>query len=132
MTYLLDTDTISFYVKRHPNVLKHFSQVDRSEIVISSVSTMEVEYGFMLNPQSRQRYESIFQQLIGEVQLTDFTVLDAFFTSKIRAELRSQPTGKYDILLAGTAIARDLILLTNNTKDFARIEGLKLENWMQG
>jgi len=73
-------------------------------------------------------------------------VMDAFFhaieilpydrdaaeaTARVRAELkkRGQPIGAYDVLIAGTALAHELILVTSNLREFNRIEGLRLENW---
>ncbi len=131
MKYLLDTDTISYYTKAHPIVTAKLDLMSGDDICISVVSTMEVEYGFAINPVARQRYDGAFQRLLHEAYLIEFSSVDALFTAKIRAELHPQQLGRYDALLAGVAIARDLILVTNNTKHFSRIRGLKLENWTQ-
>jgi tRNA(fMet)-specific endonuclease VapC len=133
MIYLLDTDVLSYYLKGRTEVLFQVNRIDKTQISVSSISTMEIEYGFMLNPISRQNYEQTLRNFLDEVHLLEFNALDGLMSAKIRSELyrQGQSTGRYDVLLAGTAIARDLVLVTNNTKHFSGIHGLKLENWTQ-
>ena len=60
-----------------------------------------------------------------------FEEQDAFRAAEIRAALRAQgtPIGPYDVLIAGQALARDLTLITRNTREFSRVDGLRVEDW---
>jgi tRNA(fMet)-specific endonuclease VapC len=129
MEYLLDTDTISYYCKRHPITSLKIPKVEATSLYISVISAVEIDYGYATNQVAREAHQYRYTQLLSRVNLIEFSGADALYTAKIRAELYPQKMGKYDALLAGTAIARDLILVTNNTKHFAGIYGLKLENW---
>jgi tRNA(fMet)-specific endonuclease VapC len=131
MEFLLDTDTISFYSKKHPLVAAKIAAIAPEQIFISVVSAMEIDYGYGVNHEARERHEYRYKALLERVNLIDFTGADALITAKIRAERHPNAMGRYDALLAGTALARDLILVTNNTKHFEFIPGSKLNNWMQ-
>ncbi len=131
MRFLLDTNIISKYLQLHPMVLERFKNTDRTDMCVSTITTMEVEYGFTLNPHSRERNTQVYEQLIAEIEILDFTPIDALITGKIRAELERQGVviGNLDEMIAGIAVAQNLILITNNEKHFGHVQGLKLEDW---
>jgi tRNA(fMet)-specific endonuclease VapC len=131
MQYLLDTNTISFYLQRVPSVLQRLKEVSHDEVCVSAITTMEIEYGFSLEPHSRARYGVQYEQLLEEIAIVDFTAADALIAGKIRAELeeRGESIGDLDEMLAATAIVQDLTMVTDNFKHFTRVSGLRLENW---
>jgi tRNA(fMet)-specific endonuclease VapC len=131
MRYLLDTNIISYYLRRVPKVSQKFLDTPYEDLCTSTLVTMEIEYGFSLNPQTRQQFGHAFELLLDEIQLISFTAVDAFIAGKVRAELQKsgQSIGDIDEMLAGTAIAQNLILVTNN-KHFDHIAGLTFDNWM--
>jgi tRNA(fMet)-specific endonuclease VapC len=131
MEFLLDTDTISYYSKSHSVVTAKIAAVAPERIFISVISALEIDYGYAVNHKARERHEHRYKALLEWVNLIDFTGVDALVTAKIRAERHPHAMGRYDALLAGTALARDLILVTNNTKHFDFVPGLKLANWTQ-
>ena len=131
MRYLLDTNTVSDYLKGEPNVLAHLKRALRSEVCISTITTMEIEYGFSLNPKSRERHAHALESFLEEVTIIGFLSADAFLAGKIRAELegRGESIGDLDEMLAASAIAQGLIMVTHNIKHFSRIAGLTIEDW---
>ena len=70
--------------------------------------------------------------LTARLEVLPFTVAGAYHFGRIRAELRGvgQPIGPYDMMIAGHARSAGLILVTNNTKEFTRVPGLIIENWV--
>ena len=131
MKYLLDTCVLSDFFKGEANTLAHIKETPPSYIAVSSITLMEIKYGLALNPERAKIIEPISQDFLKTITLLDFNEEDANQAATVRADLRRQgkPIGSYDILLAGTALSRQLILVTSNTKEFIRLENLTLENW---
>ncbi len=131
--YLLDTNTCIFIKNKKPiTVLKKLEQVirKREELYLSSISVAKLQYG-VYNSQSIEKNRISLVEFLVPFEILDFDDTDAEVFGKIRAELKKQGRiiGPYDMLIAAQAIARDLILVTNNVDEFNRIAGLKLEDW---
>lgn len=128
---LLDTDTISYYFKRHPQVIVHFNRyiATHEYIFISRISIVEILGG--LKAKNAIRQIENFRNFIAQHKILDATESSAEISADIFAELwkKGRHSGNYDILIAGMAMANDLILVTNNTKDYENITGLLLDNW---
>ncbi|AZI45100.1 type II toxin-antitoxin system VapC family toxin (plasmid) [Deinococcus psychrotolerans] len=133
MHYLLDTNTVSDFFRQHPSVLTHFGQVAPSELTISSVTVMEIEYGFARQPAARQKFGEIWAAFQHDVTVLEYTAPDAVATGQLRAHLAGlgTPIGPFDLQLAGTALVRRLTLVSNNTAEFIRVPGLTLQDWRQ-
>jgi len=131
MKFLLDTCCISDFVKGDENTLLHLKSSTPSELAISSITVMEIEYGLAHNPQRAKKIEKIISDLLSCLVVLPYTNDDASHTAKIRAILRKvgTPIGSYDILIAGTALTHNLVLVTANEKEFARVPHLKVKNW---
>lgn len=131
MKYLLDTCVISDFIKGERHTLERIRNISPSEIAVSTISVMEIEYGLALNPTLATKTRPISSDFIRSVHVLEFTTDDATHVALARAILKQQgsPIGSYDILLAGVALNHNLIMVTSNTKEFTRIPGLKLENW---
>ena len=131
MKYLLDTCVISDFLKGNENVKKRLLSEPPSNIFVSTITVMEVEYGLMLNPERTQKLQKPIALFFESVEVLPFTDSDAKESAKIRAELKKEgkPIGPYDILLAGTALNREIVFVTNNVDEFSRVMGLKVENW---
>lgn len=73
-------------------------------------------------------------RLLTDLEIEDFASADARAAAHQRLQLASRgtPIGPYDLLIAGQALARDLTLVTGNTREFGRIEGLRVEDWLHG
>lgn len=131
MTYLLDTCVVSDFIKNEPNTVKKIQSVSPKDVLISSITVMEIMYGLALNPERTKSIKDAIQNFLEVVKIINFTREDAEHTAKIRAQLKKKgtPIGDYDLLLAGTADYRKLILVSSNMKEFNRIETLLLQNW---
>jgi tRNA(fMet)-specific endonuclease VapC len=92
---------------------------------------MEVAYGLLLNPRLAQRLKPVMDAFFGAIRVLPSDGKAAETTAKGRANLkrRGRPIGAYDVLIAGTALAHDLILVTSNVREFKQVEGLRIEDW---
>jgi len=98
---------------------------------ISSITLGELIFGAEYSSQVERNLGDI-EGFISLVDVLDFDEKAAWHFGRIRAELykKGQPIGPYDMMIAGHARANGLILVTNNVKEFERVEGLLVENWL--
>jgi len=131
MKYLLDTCTVSDFVKGQPNVLARIKAISPTFIAVSALTRMEVEYGLALNAERARKLAPVLQAFFSTISTLPFEVADALAAAAIRAALKTkgQPIGAYDVLIAGTALARGLVVVTSNVGEFQRIGGLQVEDW---
>jgi tRNA(fMet)-specific endonuclease VapC len=133
-TYLLDTNAcIALINGTEATVRKQFQRaVARdSVILLSSIVAFELWYGVAKSQRvdsNTARLETFFA---GPLEWTEFDDDDARTAGAVRAELEAvgKPIGAYDLLLAGQARRRGATLVTSNAKEFARVAGLKWEDW---
>jgi tRNA(fMet)-specific endonuclease VapC len=131
MRYLLDTDIVSLYAREHDAVSERLTQQTLDSLAVSSLTLMEIEFGFAKNPASRRKFGTRIFDLIAEITVVPFANTEAQVTATIRAELerKGQPIGKYDVLIAGTALAQGFVMVTANTREFSKVTGLRFEDW---
>lgn len=130
--YLLDTNICIYTIKKRPeSVVRMVKSCHNEEICISSITIMEMEYGLQKSKAAASSRKALIDFLL-PFKIIDFSAADAYEYGKIRAFLESKgmPVGPYDLQIAAQAISRNLILVTNNLKEFERIPGLKTENWV--
>ncbi|MDY6781754.1 MAG: PIN domain-containing protein [Cyanobacteriota bacterium] len=86
-----------------------------------------------LNPQRAAKIEPVIDSLLASVSLLPFGTAEAEQAARIRSLLKTtgQPIGAYDVLIAATALQHNLIMVTANVREFARIPDLQVENWRQ-
>jgi tRNA(fMet)-specific endonuclease VapC len=133
MRYLLDTCVISDFIKNEPGTQTRLKQTPPTDIAVSIITVMELRYGLALNPQRAQKIEPTIAQFLNTVTILPFTRPEADQAAEIRAFLKTQgqPIGPYDILIAATARAHQLIMVTANQGEFDRVPNLQTENWRQ-
>ncbi len=133
MKYLLDTTVVSDFARGMRSVLDRLKATPRSQVAISAVTAMEVEYGLQLNAARARRLEPVIHDLLQGAAILPYERADAIATAAIRAALsrRGAPIGPYDIMIAGTAVRHGLIMVTSNRGEFSRIDGLLLEDWRE-
>jgi tRNA(fMet)-specific endonuclease VapC len=131
MKYLLDTCTVSDFVKGQPNVLSRVKATSPNLIAVSALTRMEVEYGLALNAERAKKLTPILDSFFSNIATLPFDEADAQAAAAIRAALKTQgqPIGAYDVLIAGTGLARGLVVVTSNVGEFKRVSGLQLEDW---
>lgn len=131
MKYLLDTCTVSDFVKGQANVLARIKATSPKLIVVSTVTRMEIDYGLAINPARARTLASVLDAFFSVIGTVAFEEADAHACAALRAVLKSkgQPIGAYDALIAGSGLARGLIVVTSKVAEFARAVGLQVENW---
>ena len=130
MKYMLDTNTCIFIIKKDENVLSHLKNIDFKEICISSITLSELEYGVAKSMHSEKNQKAL-DDFVYNFSILPFDSNAAHEYGKIRANLEKigSPIGGMDMLIAAHAKSQKLILVTNNTKEFIRVNGLNIEDW---
>ena len=133
MRYLLDTDICIYVIKkRPPEVIERFKQHSPGDIAVSTITLFELQYGVEKSRQ-RSRSSQALSRFLSPLGLLSLDSEGALEAAAIRAQLQKagKPIGPYDLLIAGLARTKDMILVSNNSKEFGRIKDLKLENWVK-
>ncbi len=131
MKFLLDPNICIYIIKQKPaKVLEKFQRLNPSDVGISSITLAELEYGIVKSQQSEKNRMALNQFLIS-LEIVKFDEKASNIYGVVRAELERKGLviGAMDMLIAAHAISLDLILVTNNVKEFSRIPNLRLENW---
>jgi tRNA(fMet)-specific endonuclease VapC len=133
LKFLLDTCAVSDFVRGDQATRQRLTSTRPDQIVLSSVSLMEIEYGLAVDPQRARRLVPPLRALVESVEIAPYGEAEAMATAALRAALRKQgtPIGPYDVQIAGTALARGFVLVTSNTREFERVQGLLVENWRE-
>jgi tRNA(fMet)-specific endonuclease VapC len=134
VNYLLDTNVcIALINGSSAKVRSRFIQAvhRHAELTTSLIVAHELWYGVAKSQQVARNANALTAFLSREVALLDYSERDAQAAGEIRAELESkgQRIGEYDTLIAGQAFARNLVLVTANTREFGRVKGLIVEDW---
>jgi len=130
--YILDTDTCSYIIRERPiSVLERFRKLAMEQICISSVTYAELLYG-VARSSSKRINRPIVDDFVRHLDVIDWDTGAAEQYGQIRADLeaRGEPVGAMDMMIAAHAKSIKAVLVTNNQKHFARIKGLKVENWV--
>jgi len=133
MRYLLDTNICIYLIKKNPpEVLEHLGKLSPIDISISSITVAELYYGAE-NSIYRERNRLALEEFFLPLEILPFDEKAALQYGIIRADLKKKGKiiGAMDMLIASHAIANNLILVTNNEREFRRISNLKLENWTE-
>ncbi|MBC7813862.1 MAG: type II toxin-antitoxin system VapC family toxin [Burkholderiales bacterium] len=131
MKYLLDTNTCIRYINgRSPQLRTRFLSLSGEDIAVCSVVKAELFYGSAKSEypaKSRTKQEYFLQALLSLP--FDDKAAEVYAPMRARLEKLGTPIGANDMLIAAIALANDLILVTHNTREFVRIDGLKIEDW---
>jgi tRNA(fMet)-specific endonuclease VapC len=129
MRYLLDTNTlIAILNDARSAPSQRLRQHEPSDIVINSIVAHELYFGAFKSGRPDQNVARLDAL---QLRVLSFDREDARSAGEVRAILgrTGTPIGPYDVLIAGQARARNLILVTNNSREFSRVDGLQIENW---
>ena len=129
MRYMLDTDIASYLIRGdHPEVTTKFTELFE-DCVMSSITAAELLYG--AKKRNNRTLTQKVQALCSLMTIISWNEEAANAYAKLRVELETSgtPIGNLDMLIAASAIAEDVTLVTNNTEHFFRIPSLKTENW---
>jgi tRNA(fMet)-specific endonuclease VapC len=131
MRYLLDTNICIYIInKKAPKTLERLMRLDPTQVALSSITMHELYYGAMKSNDPEKTLGSLKNFLL-QFNVLPWTTLEASVAGQIRAKLAKagQPIGPYDLLIAAQAVGLGLTLVTNNEREFKRVENLKVENW---
>jgi tRNA(fMet)-specific endonuclease VapC len=128
--YILDTNTLIYFFKGIGNVSTCLLKKSPRSIGIPTIVLFELEVGIAKSASPRKRRLQL-ESLTSTVNILPLGHDEVKCAATIRADLenRGKPMGPYDVLIAGTALANKGVLVTHNTSEFERIEGLQLEDW---
>ena len=131
MKYLIDTK-ICIYImnQRPPDVINKFKNFEVGDIGVSSITVAELQYGVEKSGHPRMN-QGRLDAFIAPFDIVGFdqSAASAYGGIRFQLEMQGRPIGPLDLLIAAQALAGELILVTNNEKEFKRIEGLKVQNW---
>lgn len=128
--YILDTNTLIYYFKNQGNVAQNLEAVSPENIVISTIVLFELQVGLAKSMSPTKRSQQL-QQLMRRVTLVPFDRDAALAAGTVRPQLEQQgtPIVPMDILIAGTAVALQVTIITRNGREFSRIVGLPIVDW---
>ena len=130
MTYLLDTNTCVYAIKREPSVLENLQEHGPDDFGISAITVAELWFGAAKSSRPPQTRSSV-NAFLEPFEILPFTIEAADDYADIRLELEKagRPIGERDLLIAATARSRRLIVVTSNVREFGRVSGLQVEDW---
>ena len=131
MTYMLDTNICIYAIKNKPEqVLEKLKQNLSNGICISAITLAELQHG-VEKSMNREKNSMALLQFLSILDILPFDDLAAVEYGKICAYLqkRGTPIGTMDMLIAAHAKTENLIIVTNNVREFERVPNLKIENW---
>lgn len=131
LKYLLDTDTIIYTIKNRADHMRTLFTRHEEQISISTVTLGELVFGAEHSTQVERNLADI-EAMTARLEVLPYDIDAAYHFGQIRSELYrlGQPIGPYDMMIAGHARAKGLILVSNNTREFSRVSGLMIENWV--
>jgi tRNA(fMet)-specific endonuclease VapC len=133
--YLFDTDILSNLVKKRPSsyLIERLRGIPQDKQYISSITIGEIVYGAFKSDQKEKYLIQLKDKLIPLVQLIPFDKKEAFAYGEIRSILEKSgtPLNDTDLMIAATAVANNLVLITGNESHFSRIKSMRVENWLK-
>jgi len=130
--YMLDTNICIYLMKNQPEqVAKRFAQCLVGDVVMSAITFAELEYGVAVSA-NRARDRRNLAALAEDILVMPFDSAAASAYGPIREATRERKKDQLDKLIAAHAVALDVVLVTNNERDFAVYPGLRVENWLNG
>lgn len=129
--YLLHTNTLICYFRGEGQVARQLYSRSPNDVAIPSVVIYELERGIAKSSSPRKRAKQL-QDLVQAMEVVPFGSREAKASARISRdlELSGEPIGPFDTLIAGTAVSNRAILVTNNQREFNRVKGLRLDNWL--
>ncbi|MEN5201478.1 tRNA(fMet)-specific endonuclease VapC [Pseudomonas wadenswilerensis] len=131
LKYMLDTNICIFTLKNKPQVVREAFNRHHGQLCISTVTLMELIYGAEKSS-APERNLSVVEGFAARLEVLNYDDRAATHSGQLRAELAraGTPIGPYDQMIAGHARSLGLLLVTNNMREFQRVPGLRVEDWL--
>ena len=128
--YMLDTNILIYTIRNRPKKVREAFKKHSDYLAMSTVTLGELIYGAEKSAQSVRNLADI-EALAARMDVVPFDSQAAIHFGQVKAELAKSGKliGPYDLMIAGHARSRGLILITNNLREFKRVPGLRVENW---
>jgi tRNA(fMet)-specific endonuclease VapC len=128
---LLDSNTIIHYLKGVSSVVSRLHSTSPRETAIPSIVAYEIEYGRLRNSSEKKR--KIVAAMMESFEQAPFDSRAAEAAAQVRLDLekRGLSIGPHDLLIAGTALSLRAVLITNNVREFSRVRGLEVVDWVR-
>ncbi|MHC8302262.1 type II toxin-antitoxin system tRNA(fMet)-specific endonuclease VapC [Pseudomonas sp. ZS1P83] len=129
--YMLDTNICIFTIKNKPQIVREAFNRHNGQLCISAVTLMELIYGAEKSA-TPEKNLGVIEGFAARLEVLPFDNEAATHTGMIRSELAKAgtPIGPYDHMIAGHARSRGFIVVTNNLREFERVPGLRVEDWV--
>jgi len=127
---MLDTDTCIAIIKKHPGALKKLRGKSVGQVGLSSITLGELAFGATKSSRPKEAHAALHEFLLA-LEIAAFDDQAAIRYGEVRASLtrRGKPIGPLDTLIGSHAHVLDVIMVTHNTREFSRIDDLRLEDW---
>jgi tRNA(fMet)-specific endonuclease VapC len=131
LRYLLDTNICIYVIKKHPPALREKFNALAEALCISSITLAELQFGAEKSARRLDNLRSV-EQFAARLEVLPFGVKAAVHYGQLRADLEraGKPCGANDMLIAAHARSEGLVVVTNNSREFKRMPGLQVENWV--
>ena len=129
--YMLDTNMCIYLMKKQPEeVAQRFAQCYVGDVVMSSITYAELVYGVAVSANPEQEKNNL-ASLVEDIQVVPFDSAAGVAYGPLRLATRDVKKDALDKLIAAHALSLNAIVVTNNTRDFARYPGLTIESWIE-
>ncbi len=127
--YLFDTNICIYYIQGKFSLKEKFRKIKKGNRFISEITLAELKFGVKNNQSKKKNQETLDNFLTGIQILPIINSLDIYAEEKARLRKQGRPIDDFDLLIGASAIANDMILVTNNESHFQRITNIRIENW---
>lgn len=129
MTRLLDTNVVIHAIRSRPlSVRQQLGRLSPEDVAVSTITVAELSYGAERSAEPERRRQ-VFEEFLRPYEILPFDRPAAEHHGRLRNELRHNPIGERDLLIAAIAVARGLVIVTSNVREFHRVPGLTVEDW---
>jgi tRNA(fMet)-specific endonuclease VapC len=129
--YLLDTNICIYFLKGLFSLDKIIEEAGIENCFISEITVAELKFGIENSENKEENKETIDDFVSKFTIIPIFNSLDTYALEKARLRKKGFPLDDFDLLIGATAISNNLILVTRNTSDFDRLEGIEIQNWVR-
>ena len=129
MSFLIDTNICIYFLKGMFDLVEKFDEIGIDNLYISEITVAELKFGAAKSDHPIKN-KIVIEELISKFnQIPIYKSLDIFAEEKARLQKKGNIVDDFDLLIGATAVANNMILVTNNEKHFKRLKGIQLENW---
>lgn len=127
--YLIDTNICIYFIKGLYDLKTKFEKADPENCFISEITLAELKFGVENSEKKEKNHKVLANFLTGVQVLPIFHSLDLYAKEKARLRKAGTTIDDFDLLIGVTAVTHNLVMVTNNTKEFKRINGIEIEDW---